>query len=317
MSTNTLNFITTYQFPNAPYSEIRITKKRDGTVWFAIQDVCKALSLPDAIKVFEDISEDEQAVLTVRSGDNDLEINMISDAGLQDLVTNTKKAKARIFFKWVERDILERVNGYDVLGDDDLVEDQPSNIFTFQFHNSVDHEIRTIQKDDGSIWFVAKDVCDTLEIKNSRDAISNLDDDERGVGNADTPGGNQKLSLVSESGLYMLIFRSRKPEAKKFRKWVTSEVLPEIRKTGSYIQAQPQISPKAITAFLQATSDTFWSVEKALREYSMLVGHLRKAKKDISIIYRSIQTAFPEARDTIDFMACAGDDNLRLEVEKR
>ena len=83
-------------------------------------------------------------------------------------------------------------------------------------------------------WFVAKDVCDCLDLANSRDAVSRLDDDEKGVGKVDTLGGSQDMMLVSESGLYTLIMRSNKPEAKVFRKWVTSEVLPSIRKTGGY-----------------------------------------------------------------------------------
>ena len=82
--------------------------------------------------------------------------------------------------------------------------------------------------------FVAKDVCDVLCIKNSRDAVATLDDDEKGVGNADTLGGVQQLQVVTESGLYHLIFKSRKAEAKKFRRWVTDEVLPALRKRGFY-----------------------------------------------------------------------------------
>ena len=95
------------------------------------------------------------------------------------------------------------------------------------------HEVRTVLK-DGEPWFVAKDVCDVLEITNSRDAVAGLDEDEKGVGITDTLGGKQSLVTISESGLYALIFKSRKPEAKAFRKWVTSEVLPALRKTGRY-----------------------------------------------------------------------------------
>lgn len=88
-------------------------------------------------------------------------------------------------------------------------------------------------------WFVAKDVCQILGIANHKDAVSRLDDDERdGVGITDPIGRQQTVTAVSESGLYALIFQSRKPEARKFRKWVTSEVLPSIRKTGMY--AVPQ-----------------------------------------------------------------------------
>ena len=84
------------------------------------------------------------------------------------------------------------------------------------------HELRIIEKDN-EIWFVAKDVCDILGIKNSRVAVSRLDDDERCVVLADTPGGRQKVQAVNEFGLYNLVLTSRKPEAKEFKRLITSD----------------------------------------------------------------------------------------------
>lgn len=105
------------------------------------------------------------------------------------------------------------------------------------------HELRIIEKDN-EIWFVAKDVCDILEIKNSRDAVSRLDDDEKGVVLTDTPGGRQKLQAVNEFGLYNLVLTSRKPEAKEFKRWITHEVIPSIRKHGAYMT--PETIEKAL-----------------------------------------------------------------------
>lgn len=87
---------------------------------------------------------------------------------------------------------------------------------------------------NGEPWFVLADVCAELEIANSRDAASRLDDDEKDVVTADTLGGAQKMTIINESGLYSLILTSRKPEAKRFKKWVTSDVLPSIRRTGRF-----------------------------------------------------------------------------------
>lgn len=95
------------------------------------------------------------------------------------------------------------------------------------------HAVRVVLR-DGHPWFVAKDVCDTLGYSHVPHAMRILDSDEKGVHLTDTLGGEQKLSVVNESGLYALVLRSRKPEARKFAKWVTSEVLPAIRKTGGY-----------------------------------------------------------------------------------
>ena len=108
----------------------------------------------------------------------------------------------------------------------------------FQFE-SQDVRIVTI---NGEPWFVAKDLCDVLGIKNSRDALSRLDDDEKdAVVLTDTIGRKQEMMAVSESGMYGLVLSSRKPEAKAFKKWVRSEILPSIRKTGSY-STQPRES---------------------------------------------------------------------------
>ena len=101
---------------------------------------------------------------------------------------------------------------------------------TFTYNKS---PVRTVEI-NGEPWFVLKDVCDILGIANSRDVVNRLDEDEKGVGQIYTPGGKQEMTVISESGLYNVILRSDKPEAKPFRKWVTAEVLPSIRKTGSY-----------------------------------------------------------------------------------
>ncbi|WP_415713086.1 Bro-N domain-containing protein [Maridesulfovibrio sp.] len=110
-----------------------------------------------------------------------------------------------------------------------------SEVIPFDFGDTV---VRVHQGNDGNPWFVAKDVCIVLEIRNSRDATSSLDDDELVSVKATSGGQHREMSAVSESGLYSLIFKSRKPEAKKFRKWITSEVIPSLRKTGCYAMGQ-------------------------------------------------------------------------------
>lgn len=101
------------------------------------------------------------------------------------------------------------------------------------FENSAFGNVRVIMR-DGEPWFVAKDVCEILELGNPRSSVALLDDDEKGVHTMDTLGGPQAMVIISESGLYALIFRSRKPEAKAFSRWVRQEILPSIRKTGAY-----------------------------------------------------------------------------------
>ncbi|MGE8207746.1 BRO family protein [Heyndrickxia sp. NPDC080065] len=106
-------------------------------------------------------------------------------------------------------------------------------------------------------WFVAKDVCVILEISNSRDAVYRLDEDEKAMSVIPTQFGNKEMNIINESGLYELIFSSRKPEAKIFKKWVKQEVLPSIRKTGSYSTEKvvPLSKDQALVTVLRTTAD--------------------------------------------------------------
>ena len=104
------------------------------------------------------------------------------------------------------------------------------SIQVFNYNNK---QIRTIEK-NGEIWFVAKDVCDVLELSDVNMSVSRLDDDEKLVQKLFVSGQNRDVITISEPGLYGLILRSNKPEAKSFSRWVKHEVLPTIRKTGSY-----------------------------------------------------------------------------------
>ncbi len=119
------------------------------------------------------------------------------------------------------------------------------------FNDSKFGKVRTLRKGE-DILFVAKDVCDVLGHSNHRKALQGLDDDEKGVTKGYTLGGNQELSIVTESGLYTLIIRSNKPKAKEFRKWITGEVLPSIRKTGKY---DPNLNnkPHSVLGFLEVS----------------------------------------------------------------
>ena len=109
------------------------------------------------------------------------------------------------------------------------------------------NEVRTTVI-EGRPWFCAADICRVLDISNSRDAVGRLDEDEKGVALTDTPGGPQEMLHVNESGLYALILTSRKPEAKEFKRWITHEVLPQIRQTGAYLPQSPtEALLKAVT----------------------------------------------------------------------
>lgn len=101
------------------------------------------------------------------------------------------------------------------------------------FENEQFGTIRAIEK-DGEPWFVAAGVCRALELGEVHVAMRRLDDDEKGRCSIPTPGGTQEMTIINEPGLYSLVLGSRKPEAKAFKRWITHEVIPSIRKTGGY-----------------------------------------------------------------------------------
>lgn len=165
-------------------------------------------------------------------------------------------------------------------------------VFSFESNS-----VRALER-DGQAWFVAKDAAKTLGYKNPRDAISkHVDEEDKEVAKCDTLGGRQDIAIINESGLYSLVLSSKLPSAKKFKRWVTSEVLPALRKTGQYqvkelsgselmakalIEAQSvlaakdkqieEMKPKVVFADAVATSHT-----------SILVGELAKILKQNGI----------------------------------
>jgi prophage antirepressor-like protein len=124
------------------------------------------------------------------------------------------------------------------------------------FENQEFGNIRAVEINDEP-WFVGKDVAIALGYSNTRDALArHVDDEDKGVANCDTPGGAQKLTVISESGLYSLVMSSKLEGAKRFKRWVTSEVLPSIRKHGAYITpsklSELLSRPESITEMLSA-----------------------------------------------------------------
>lgn len=125
--------------------------------------------------------------------------------------------------------------------------------------------IRAVEQNNEP-WFVAKDIAERLGYSNPRDAIyKHVDPEDKGVANCDTLGGNQGISIINESGLYSLVLSSKLPNAKKFKRWVTSEVLPAIRRTGGYIAAKADDTPEEIMArALLIANDTIQRQKKQI-----------------------------------------------------
>lgn len=127
-------------------------------------------------------------------------------------------------------------------------------------------QIRVFTDEQGEPWFVAADVCHVLGIGNPRQAMTRLDDDEKGVISTDTPGGMQPVATVNEPGLYTLVLGSRKPEAKRFKRWVTHEVLPAIRRTGSYTVPGLATAPSPLSSDKQDSVGALLLIGQAIAQ---------------------------------------------------
>lgn len=164
---------------------------------------------------------------------------------------------------------------------------------------------------NGEPWFVAADVCKALEIQNNRDAISRLDADEKGVASTDTLGGKQELTIVNEPGLYALVLGSRKPEAKAFKRWITHEVIPTIRKHGAYM------TPETIEKVL-SDPDTIIKLATELKEERERTAALN-AKIKADKPYTEFGAAIAANSDAIlvrDFAKLLHNDGIKM-GEKR
>lgn len=133
----------------------------------------------------------------------------------------------------------------------------------FDFENN---KMRT-QEIDNQIYFCLKDVCNILELSNNRKVVERLNEKGVTTSNTLTKGGMQKMTFINESNLYKVIFQSRKPQAERFTEWVTSEVLPTLRKTGSYqMPTNPMQALELMFQALKETNDGVTQIEKRVTE---------------------------------------------------
>lgn len=167
-----------------------------------------------------------------------------------------------------------------------------SDMMTFSFENL---SVRTLG-DSLNPLFVAGDLAAILGYQSAKDATRFLDEDERTLVEVDTAGGLQKVSAVTESGLYAMILKSRRPEAKRFRKWVTSEVLPAIRKQGYYAgpdyinEAQQREIQKAVDRRAAGAPKNFRVIYSALKDHFRIPRYTCLQKKDFEAALAFIQT---------------------------
>ena len=211
--------------------------------------MCDILELENTTNALRALDEDEKTNITncnVAQNGGRAPI-IISEPGLYKLIMRSRKPEAKEFQRWVTHEVLPfHVSPHTTCYSVSQRHKTPTihrkektmntNIQTYDFKGN---QVRTLTDEAGEPWFVAKDVCDILELENSRKATADLDSDEKNtVTISNGIAGNPNKTIISEAGLYRLIMRSRKPEAKDFQRWVTHDVLPSIRKHGAYMTKQ-------------------------------------------------------------------------------
>lgn len=225
---------------------------------YVAKDVCDILELSNITEALRPLDEDEKSNLRISevAQNGGRAPIIISEPGLYKLIMRSRKPEAKEFQRWVTHEVLPfRVLPHTTCYSVSQRHKTPTihrkektmntNIQTYDFKGN---QVRTLTDEAGEPWFVAKDVCDILGLENSRKATADLDSDEKNtVTISNGIAGNPNKTIISEAGLYRLIMRSRKPEAKDFQRWVTHEVLPSIRKHGGYMMGQENMTPEQMT----------------------------------------------------------------------
>lgn len=164
------------------------------------------------------------------------------------------------------------------------------------FNNTQFGQVRAVTI-DGEPWFVGKDVAERLGYTNPQKAIrDHVDDEDKGVNEMFTPGGKQQVPIINESGLYSLVLSSKLPTAKAFKRWITSEVIPSIRRRGGYINGQDQLSPEELMArALVVAQQTLADRERRISELTVTTQIMQpKAEYFDQIVDRNLLTNFRE-----------------------
>ncbi|MCD8180746.1 MAG: phage antirepressor KilAC domain-containing protein [Firmicutes bacterium] len=230
-------------FKNDEFGEIRAIVI-DGEIWFAGKDVAKALGYERESKAIVDRIDNDDRVMIDGKTQSQFGIELgqrggwiINESGLYSLILSSKLPSAKRFRHWITAELTNRKNE-----PDKPTEETPktqvlpcSNGSLKVFSNAEFGTIRTVLI-DGEPWFVGKDVATALGYKNQHDALGkHVDAEDKGVAKRDSLGGTQDFVIINESGLYSLILSSRLESAKKFKHWITAEVIPSIRKHGVYM----------------------------------------------------------------------------------
>lgn len=228
------------EFTDARFGKLRVVE-RYGKKWFLAHDVMKSLGVSNPYLLTSKVSPENKTYVYVNVATGTPRMIGLTEDGLKTLVYRTHKDGRDEYAAWLRDEVFPKVRGS--LPAVKQVDTAPDRVEApTVFHNDEFGDLRTIII-DGKYWFVSKDVALSLGYSNPRKAIiDHVDAEDKmdGVTIRDSMGREQNPTLINESGIYSLILSSKLPKAKEFKRWVTNEVLPSIRKHGVY--ATPQVT---------------------------------------------------------------------------
>ena len=217
-------------FTKDEFGTIR-TVQMNGEIYFVGKDVATALGYSntrDAIA--KHVETEDKSDVAIHDGSQNRTMAAINESGLYALIFGSKLESAKRFKHWVTSEVLPSIRKHGIYATDNVIDEFGT--------------IRTVQM-NGEIYFVGKDVAIALGYAEPRSAVSKkVEEEDKGVAKIETPSGIQEMTVITESGLYALILGSKLESAKKFKHWITSEVLPTIRKTGGKSMDNLQVFTK-------------------------------------------------------------------------
>lgn len=275
-------------FKHPQFGNLTVIQKEDDELWFIGKEVAEKLGYKDAPKAVKaHVDTDDKGVGVLPTPGGTQKMTIINESGLYSLILSSKLPSAKDFKHWVTSEVLPsiRKNGAYIRNQENmtpaeivargLIAAQGKDVATALGYCNINKAVAAhVDEDDkkvldfkgfsqnrksSGLWvghdfssktiINGKDVAAALGYTNSRDAIAtHVFADDKGVESIDTLGGRQKMTIINESGLYALVFGSRLKIAKEFKHWVTSEILPSIRKNGAYIRNQENMTPAEIVA---------------------------------------------------------------------
>lgn len=283
------------EFTDARFGKLRVVERYDKK-WFLAHDVMKSLGVSNPYLLTSKVSPDDKTYVYVNVTAGTPRMIGLTEDGLKTLVYRTHKDGRDEYAAWLRDEVFPKVRGSlpavkQIDTAPDRVEKNGFELFTSPEFG----QIRTVMI-DGNPWFVAADVCRAIDVATT--ATRRLDDDEKGLRLTQTPGGVQNISIVNEFGLYSLILGSRKSGAKAFKRWITHDVLPALRKHGVY--ATPQVTTDDTIELLRKAADL---LEGQRKENAELASKLDDTTYDLVVAkdeVRRMREQYYKATDEVE-----------------